>query len=281
MKPTLLIDTDTVCYKFACGAEQTFNWGDGNISSLANLPLAISRMEKFEAEMMELFDTDQLIYCLSDPDRKYWRHDIWPTYKGSRVGSPPMTLKGLKQHVADTRKTIGRPRLEADDVMGVLATHPTMIPGEKIILSPDKDMRQIPGRLYNYETCIDRVITLEEADRWHMLQTLIGDRVDEYPGCPGIGERKAERIVPEGMDMASAWKVIVAAYQKSGQPEKQALVQARVSRILRWSDWNKEKKCPILWNPPPDSTKSKTPAPVRRSAAAASATRKKGKDATT
>ena len=76
------------------------------------------------------------------------------------------------------------PQLEADDAMGIYATKLT----GNIIVSPDKDMKQIPGKLYNLEDTI--TITPEEGAKWHLIQTLAGDQTDGYSGVPGIGVKK-------------------------------------------------------------------------------------------
>ena len=87
-------------------------------------------------------------------------------------------------------------------------------------------------------------VTQEQADYNHLLQTLTGDSVDGYSGCPGIGPKRAEKIL-ETCD----WDSVVSAYNKAGLEEQDALVQARVARILRWGEYDKRKKEPILWNP--------------------------------
>ena len=46
------------------------------------------------------------------------------------------------------------------------------------------------------------------------------------------------------------WDAVVEAFTfKAGLTEADALKQARLARILRWSDWNSETKTPILWSP--------------------------------
>ena len=48
--------------------------------------------------------------------------------------------------------------------------------------SPDKDMRQIPGKLYDFNETVE--ITPEEGARWHLIQTMSGDNTDGYSGVP-------------------------------------------------------------------------------------------------
>ena len=89
------------------------------------------------------------------------------------------------------------PTLEADDAMGIYATkHPG-----NIIVSPDKDMRQIPGKLYNMDEVID--ITPEDGMQWHYIQTLAGDQTDGYSGVPGIGSSVQLRCL-KSMDTSGA-----------------------------------------------------------------------------
>ena len=85
---------------------------------------------------------------------------------------------------------------------------------------------------------------MEEADRWHLAQTLIGDPTDNYKGCPKIGAVGAKKI----LDKDCSWAAVVAAYEKAGLSEEDALAQARVARILRFEDVDEDMN-PILWTP--------------------------------
>ena len=83
-----------------------------------------------------------------------------------------------------------------------------------------------------------------------MKQTLTGDTVDCYPGCPGVGPVKAQRILDEDGDEYDLWLNVVMAFEKAGLTEEDALVQARLARILTTSDYNYDKEEPILWTAP-------------------------------
>ena len=130
--------------------------------------------------------------------------------------------------------------LEADDAMGIYATqHPG-----NIIVSPDKDMRQIPGKLYNLETTQD--ITAEEGAQWHYIQTLAGDQTDGYSGVPGIGVKRAETLFnKEGY----SWATVVKAFTDKGLTEDDALLNARLARILTINDYDTTRQEPKLWTP--------------------------------
>ena len=130
--------------------------------------------------------------------------------------------------------------LEADDAMGIYATaHPG-----NIIVSPDKDMRQIPGKLYNLTDTT--YITPEEGARWHLIQTLAGDQTDGYSGVPGIGVKRAETLFDkEGY----SWQTVLQAFKDKGLTEKDALLNARLARILTLDDYDTKRQDPILWTP--------------------------------
>ena len=131
-------------------------------------------------------------------------------------------------------------QLEADDAMGIYATaHPG-----NVIVSPDKDMKQIPGKLYNLED--NWVITEEEGAKWHMIQTLAGDQTDGYSGVPGIGVKRAETLFNK---QGYSWATVVKAFEDKGLTETDALTNARLAKILTIDDYDTKKQEPRLWSP--------------------------------
>jgi DNA polymerase-1 len=172
----------------------------------------------------------------------------------------PLVLKPLREYLIESYGAKLKPMLEGDDVMGILATHPTLVPGKKIIVSVDKDMKTIPGLFYrNLEGKGEMLnISPAEACYWHMYQTLVGDTSDGYKGCPGVGPKAAEKILTNKHGIVNMWTSVVAAFKSKGFNEAAALVQARVARILHHTDYNFETKQPILWNPPPPTIQKGT-----------------------
>ena len=144
------------------------------------------------------------------------------------------------QELRKEYKVILKDTLEADDALGIYATK---YPGN-IIVSPDKDMRQIPGKLYDFKETV--TISPDEGARWHLIQALAGDNTDGYSGVPGIGVKKAEKIFEE---KGYTWKAVVETFEEKGMTEDDALVNARLARILTTDDYDHEKREPILWKP--------------------------------
>lgn len=245
---TLLVDADIVAYKFSAAAEQSIQWEEGGEKSLVvdELTNVQQEVDSYLDWLREYLSADNLIICLSCPSSENWRLKVLDSYKANRKDMvKPTHLSAIRKHLEEKYATYQRPTLEADDVMGILSTW-SGIDDTKIIVSEDKDMKTIPGLLFNPRKDQEpRVITEEEANYWHLYQTLVGDPTDNYKGCPGVGPKKAEKILASECN----FEAVVLAFQSKGLTEEDALVQARVARICRASDWDFKKREVILWNP--------------------------------
>lgn len=254
VRRTILIDADIVAFAHTAANEKTFYFDgrDGPACKDADFESAKEGAVACIEEYREMLGADDVVVCLSDPDANF-RKDIWPSYKSNRnYDNRPIYLQALKDWFKERFKTYQRPGLEADDCMGILATHPTLIKGQKIIVSEDKDMQTIPGLLLNpRKDEKPRRIGALQADLFHLWQTIVGDACDGYPGAKGVGEKSKEaQAVLTSRSVVEAWGHVVAAYERKGFQEEDAVIQARLARILRASDWNFKEKRPILWEPP-------------------------------
>lgn len=252
---TLLIDGDTLIYEAAAAHEYEAQWEEWLWTVHGNLTASIQHLDETVAEIRDRLTADDMIVALSDDAR--WRPTVMPEYKGNRRKTrKPVTYKALREYCREVYTVFQRPTLEGDDVLGILATHPQFVKGEKIIVSIDKDMQTIPGLHFNYahargsedyESFV-RSISETQADAYHLLQTLTGDKTDNYPGCPGIGPVKGVKLL-EGQPLADGWRIVVEAYAKAGLGEEVALQNARVARICRHTDYDFKKKEVVLWQP--------------------------------
>jgi 5'-3' exonuclease len=139
------------------------------------------------------FDTENVTLYFSDSVN--FRKEIDPEYKGKRTKRKPVGYKRLLQWAAENFKVIRYPKLEADDALG-LECH--LDPSDFVLVSPDKDMKQISCRLFNGEEEVN--VTPEEADYWFWTQTITGDPVDGYKGIPGVGAVGARKILSKAED---------------------------------------------------------------------------------
>lgn len=239
----VLVDADMFVHRAAAAVERATEWDDEVWTLTADLDEAKSAFRALVSDAEQVIDDkDAELVMVFSPSGPVFRHAFWPTYKEGR-SRKPLVHRALSEWVWETYQCRVKPGLEADDVLGILATHPGNAKRRRVIVTGDKDLAQIPCSIYDFgrETWTD--VTEEEADLAHLLQTLTGDTVDKYPGCPGIGPKRAPAIASAG------WPAIVAAFEKAGQTEEDALTQARIARILRFTDYDHDKKEPILWQP--------------------------------
>lgn len=248
MKPLLLIDGDEFLFKACAALEQEIRWDDYNHVLYVNEEQAWDNFIGMIRRIEERFDSKNVLLCFSkcDTATPNFRLAIDSTYKAHRKDArKPMCYAVLRERVEGTYKVQTFPGLEADDVMGILGTRPG---AKTIIVSQDKDMKGLPTTVWDGKDI--HVIDQAAADYWHMYQTLVGDSADGYKGCPGVGPVKAEKLLASKPELESAWPIVVEAYEKAKLTEQDAITQARLARILRWDDWDRVNKQPILWSPP-------------------------------
>ena len=238
----LLIDCDFVVYKCCAAAETEIDFGDDVIVVTSTFKDAYSCVKRELKRIENKFGSfDEMILFFSDS--KNFRKDIQKNYKGHRNRKKPCGYRRVINKLNDEYPVIKMAGLEADDSMGVYATKNT----GNIIVSPDKDMKQIPGMLWNFEE--STLINPKEGAKWHLIQSMAGDNTDGYAGVPGIGVKRAVALFEE---KGYSWKTVVEAFKEKGLSEDIALENARLARILTTEDYDDEKMEPILWNPRPD-----------------------------
>jgi DNA polymerase-1 len=173
-------------------------------------------------------------------DHENFRKKIYPEYKGHRNRKKPCGYKRVINKLKEEYEVIIMPTLEADDALGIYSTAHI----GNTIVSPDKDMRQIPGLLYDFKE--STLITPEDGNNWHYIQTLSGDQTDGYAGCPGIGVKRAVTLFEEE---GYNWNTIKKTFAEKDLDEDVALMNARLAKILTVNDYDFQRQQPILWNP--------------------------------
>lgn len=241
-KPKLLIDADLIIYRSAAAVERDIRWDEENHMLVSNEEDVMVNVERAVDRLTKRFDTDDVLMCISTG--RNFRYDVDPSYKANRKGTrKPLCYGAAVERIEASYPSFKHEGIEADDVMGIFATRDE----NTIICSMDKDMKTIPCTLYDGKTV--RKIDKATADWWFFYQVLVGDTADGYTGLPGCGPVKAEKILGKGRSAKDMWEAVKAAYIAKGLTEDHAIKQARMARILRSSDWNAKKRCPILWTP--------------------------------
>ena len=148
------------------------------------------------------------IVVIFDAKGKTFRDDIYPEYKAQR---PPMPddLRSQIQPVHDVVRAMGFPLLaivgvEADDVIGTLAKEATEKGIDVVISTGDKDMAQLVNKHVTLvNTMTETVMDIEGVKEKFGLPpeliidylALMGDKVDNIPGVPGVGEKTAVNLL--------------------------------------------------------------------------------------
>jgi DNA polymerase-1 len=236
----LLIDADILVYKAIAAVETETEWEPDLWTITTDLNEAHASLDTSISNIITSVTDCDAVFCFTDSEN--FRKEVNPTYKSNRTKQrKPVGFKAFREQAITRLKGVIKPKLEADDIIGILATRPN---ADVIIWSEDKDLMQIPGKHLIEGELV--VVTKEEGDHLHMMQTLTGDPVDGYTGIPGIGKVKAQAILKDADD---PWAAVVAAYEKAGLDEHEALIQARMARILQWTDWDFDRQEAILWTP--------------------------------
>ena len=235
----LLIDADYIVYKCCAGCETEIDWGDDVIMVTSKFTDAYNSVRR-ELRKIEsnFFDSSSTILFFSDSVN--FRKSIFPDYKGHRNRKKPCGYRRVIEQLKTEYEVIRMRSLEADDAMGIYAT---LYP-DNIICSPDKDMRQIPGKLYDLADVTE--ITPEEGANWHFIQTMAGDQTDGYAGIPGVGIKRAIALLEKD---GYKWSTVVKAFAEKDLDEDVALMNARLAKILQCDDYDLTEHKPILWTP--------------------------------
>jgi len=248
-KTTLLIDADVLAFEASVVAEESIQWKEELWTVHADLALAKARVINRIEEFKDTLRCKDYILCLSD--RANFRRKLYPDYKANRSKSRlPIILRQVKQWIIDELGGLLWANLEADDVISILATS---MEEETIIVSIDKDFKSVPGIFFDYNKGEYHQPSLEEADNFHLIQTLTGDSTDGFSGVPKVGAVTAKRLLDkEGY----TWETVAKCYKDAGLTEQDALMNAWMARLLRSENYNIETKTiEKLWTPKNYQTK--------------------------
>ena len=255
-----IIDADIVAFQgILGGTEDPF---DGR----PDIGVALHRCRETVRRWMDECSANDVLLVFSDSQRRNFRKaalDI--NYKGNRGSEKPEGYFDLVRALRAAFPWTEVPWLEGDDVAGILHTQPGIAENHdgSVVVSIDKDMRTIPGLLYNPDKMEHpEYVLVEEAVRFWMYQTLMGDPVDGYKGCARIGTVKADRILPAPVETATndpagyaseCIRLTMETYRDTYGPEvymEKFLAQARAARILHHKDYDDGKV--RLWHPNAD-----------------------------
>ncbi len=200
--------------------------------------------------LKEITDKEKPTYIgVAFDEGKTFRHEAFPPYKAQREATP----EDIKQAVPFIKEILEAmhipvlvaPGFEADDVIGTLAIQAGEAGIETYMLTPDKDYGQlIRENVYMYRPRhgggYDIIGQKEIEDKYGIasahqvidLLALMGDSADNYPGCPGVGEKTAVKLINE---FGSCENLIENSNQLKGKMREKvegAVEDIKISKFL-------------------------------------------------
>ena len=223
-----LIDADSIYFKAACVAKK-----DKDIEWYIN-----STMRSIDAACIMPGLTYVAVKGFGN-----FRKDLYPEYKANR---PPIEeelsskLNYGFNYMLDKYDAVMADGMEADDLVSIWASEAREAELQYIVVGMDKDLLQIPGNHYNFNTKKHEFIDDDMANYNLMVQCLTGDSGDNIPGIRGIGPKKAQGIL-QGVPMDRRWDRVRAAYRKhsGGDPN---LSHRLLSMIKSWDEFEEVRK---------------------------------------
>ena len=177
--------------------------------------LNTSAIMGFVNTLNEVITKEQPTYMAVAFDHgKTFRHEAFPAYKAQREETPE-DIRASVPIIKDILEAYHIPVLqadgfEADDVIGTLATAAGREGIETYMLTPDKDYGQLVGGnvfIYRprhgggYDTLGESEVTqkygIATTAQVIDLLALMGDSADNFPGCPGVGEKTAAKLITQ------------------------------------------------------------------------------------
>ena len=177
--------------------------------------LNTSAIMGFVNTLNEVITKEQPTYMAVAFDHgKTFRHEAFPAYKAQREETPE-DIRASVPIIKDILEAYHIPVLqadgfEADDVIGTLATAAGREGIETYMLTPDKDYGQlVGGNVYiyrprhggGYDTLGESEVTqkygIATTTQVIDLLALMGDSADNFPGCPGVGEKTAAKLITQ------------------------------------------------------------------------------------
>ena len=200
--------------------------------------------------LKEITDKEKPTYIgVAFDEGKTFRHEAFPPYKAQREATPEdikLAVPFIKEILEAMHiPVLVAPGFEADDVIGTLAVQAGEAGIETYMLTPDKDYGQlICENVYMYRPRhgggYDIIGQKEIEDKYGIasahqvidLLALMGDSADNYPGCPGVGEKTAVKLINE---FGSCENLIENSNQLKGKMREKveaAVEDIKISKFL-------------------------------------------------
>lgn len=180
---------------------------------------------------------------------KTFRDEAFPQYKAQREETPEDIRRSVPV-IKDIIAAMNIPALqadgfEADDIIGTLAVKAGGLGVETYMLTPDKDYGQLvrdnvfifrPRHGGGYEKMGPKEVcakyAIDSPQRVIDLLALMGDSADNFPGCPGVGEKTAAKLIAQFGDVDNMLDNTADIKGKLREKVEAAVDDIRMSKFL-------------------------------------------------
>lgn len=238
----LLIDASSFVYRAFHGLP--------DLRSKSGLPTgAVTGMVNMLRRVRDEFPA-QYAACVFDPPGKTFRDEIFPDYKANRSAMPD-DLRTQLPYIFEAVRALGWPLvvidgLEADDVIGTLATQASALGLETLIATGDKDLAQL---VTDKVTLVDTMTRdggpPRHLDRQGVMEkfgvfpeqivdylSLVGDSVDNVPGVEKVGPKTAAKWIAEYGSLEAVMACAAEIKGVVGENLRKALEWLPTARVL-------------------------------------------------
>ena len=202
-----LIDGDILVYRIGFTTEDV----DEGIMK-ARLRESINLiLEAVEATAYKMYLTEE-----NDPTQ--FRRRIYPEYKAHRLQPKPKHYRAIRAYLQEHYDAEVVYEIEADDALGIHQSGGLFRHNDQtVIISIDKDLKQIPGNHYNFVKLEASFVTPEEGLRHFYTQLLTGDSSDNVKGVWKCGPVKAAKILEGATDEIDMFVRVHNEYQNDDE----------------------------------------------------------------
>lgn len=220
------------------------------------------------------------IAVVFDPAGPTFRHEMYPEYKAHRDATPEdikIAVPYIKQIIEGYNiPVIEKAGFEADDVIGTLAKMAEKEGYQVFMMTPDKDyMQLVTDNIKMYKPArsgggpeiigipeVQEKFGIERTEQVIDILALMGDSADNIPGCPGIGEKTASKLISSYDSVEGLYENIEQLKGKQKEKVADNKEQVELSKVLATikvdvpvefvedkvlrEDWNPEKLAVIF-----------------------------------
>ena len=212
--------------------------------------LAGVRLRDYFNEILESLLVSDYETHITSSDKSNYRYALDPTYKANRTQPKPVHYDYLRDRLTNDPHyqgivSFGR---EADDSIGIASSR-FASKRDFIIVSIDKDLKQIPGWHYDFVKKRKFYVSQSEASKFIYRQLLTGDSADNIGGITGIGDSISDKLLEPCTNVSEFYRVVRHIYSEVDDVER-LIKRGQLLKI-------QQRENEPLWQPPELSDEEK------------------------